>query len=49
VFNRSNSYSLTVFDIHKKSERFIRTIAAYAMMSDEELSLNTFIKRDDDD
>ncbi|KAI4087136.1 MAG: hypothetical protein L6R37_008352 [Teloschistes peruensis] len=30
-------------------ERFIRTIAAYVMMSDEELGLDTFIQRDDGD
>lgn len=49
MFNRSDSYKLIAFDIHEKSERFIRMIAAYVMMSDEELSLNTFIERDDDD
>lgn len=48
VFDRSDSYSSTAFDIHEKSECFIRTIAAYVMISDEELSLDTFIERDDD-
>jgi len=49
VFDRSGPYSSTVFDIHEEPERFIRTIAAYAMMSDEELGLDTFIERDDGD
>ncbi len=49
MFDRSNFYSLIVFDIYKKSKRFICTIATYAMMSDEELSLDTFIERDNDD
>jgi len=49
VFDRSGSYSSTVFDIHEEPELFIRTIAAYVMMSDEELGLDTFIERDDGD
>ncbi|KAL8673853.1 MAG: hypothetical protein Q9168_001718 [Polycauliona sp. 1 TL-2023] len=47
VFDRSGPYSSTAFDIHKEPERFIRTIAGYVMMSDEELGLDTFIQRDD--
>ena len=49
VFDRSGPYSSTAFDIHQEPERFIRTIAGYVMMSDEELGLDTFIERDDDD
>ena len=49
VFDRSGPYSSTAFDIHEEPERFIRTIAAYVMMSDEELGLDTFIERDDGD
>ncbi|KAL8647621.1 MAG: hypothetical protein Q9210_005451 [Variospora velana] len=49
VFDRSGPYSSTAFDIHKEPECFIRTIAAYVMMSDEELGLDTFIQRDDSD
>jgi Fungal protein kinase len=46
---RSGPYSSSVFNIHEEPECFIRTIAAYVMMSDEELSFNTFIERDDGD
>ena len=49
VFDRSGPYSSTAFDIHEEPERFIRMIAAYVMMSDEELGLDTFIERDDGD
>ncbi|KAL9130813.1 MAG: hypothetical protein Q9175_006929 [Cornicularia normoerica] len=49
VFDRSGPYGSTAFDIHEQPERFIRTIAAYVMMSDEELGLDTFIERDDGD
>ena len=49
VFDRSGPYSSTAFDIHEEPERFIRTIAAYVMMSDEDLGLDTFIERDDGD
>jgi hypothetical protein len=49
VFDRSGSYSSRKFDIHEEPERFIRVIAGYALMTDEELGLNTFIKRDEND
>ena len=49
VFDRSGPYSSTAFDIHEEPERFIRIIAAYVMMSDQEMGLDTFIKRDDGD
>jgi hypothetical protein len=43
IFDRSGPYSSGVFDIHKKPEQFIRAIAGYTMMSDEELGLDTFM------
>jgi Fungal protein kinase len=46
VFDRSGPYSSEKFDIHKEPERFVKVIAGYALMSDAELGLNTFIKRD---
>ncbi len=48
VFDRSGPYSSGEFDIHKEPEQFIRVIAGYAMMSDEELGLDTFVERDED-
>lgn len=47
VFDRSGPYSSGEFDIHEEPEKFIRAIAGYAMMDDEELGLDTFIKLDD--
>ncbi|KAL9124715.1 MAG: hypothetical protein Q9217_005981 [Psora testacea] len=49
VFDRSGPYSSGLFDIHKEPEQFIRAIAGYAMMSDEELGLDTFVERDGED
>ncbi|KAI1655018.1 hypothetical protein F4813DRAFT_392009 [Daldinia decipiens] len=46
LFDRSGPYSSERFDIHKEPERFVRVIAGYALMTDAELGLNTFIKRD---
>ncbi|KFZ22993.1 hypothetical protein V502_02529 [Pseudogymnoascus sp. VKM F-4520 (FW-2644)] len=46
VFNRSGPYSTEKSDIHKEPERFIQVIAGYALMTDAELGLNTFIRRD---
>lgn len=46
VFDRSGPYNSEKFDIHKEPERFIRVIAGYALMTDAELGLNTFIKHD---
>ncbi|KAI9783266.1 MAG: hypothetical protein M1839_004106 [Geoglossum umbratile] len=34
------------FDLHKNPDRFIKVIIGYTMMSDEELSLSTYIKED---
>ncbi|KAL2047792.1 hypothetical protein ABVK25_011342 [Lepraria finkii] len=49
VFDRSGPYSSGEFDIHKEPEVFIRAIAGYAMMSDEELGLDTFVEREGED
>ena len=49
VFDRSGPYSSGEFDIHKEPEQFIRAIAGYTMMSDEELGLDTFVERDGED
>jgi hypothetical protein len=46
MVDRSGAYSSEKFDIHKEPERFVKVIAGYALMSDAELGLNTFIKRD---
>ena len=46
LFDRSGAYSSSNFNIHKHPDRFVRALAGYALMSDEELGLNTFIKRD---
>ncbi len=48
VFDRSSLFSSKKFDIHKELERFIQVIASYALMTDAELGLNTFIRRDSD-
>ena len=45
VFDRSGTFCSEPFDIHKEPERFVRVIAGYAMMSNEELGLDTFIER----
>ena len=49
VFDRSGPYSSGPLDIHEKPKQFIQAIAGYAMMTDEELGLDTFIKRDGED
>lgn len=46
ALDRSGPYSSGDFDIHKEPVHFIRAIAGYAMMSDEELGLDTFVRRD---
>ncbi len=45
IFDRFDSYSSELFNIHKKSEKFIKAIAEYMMMNDKELDLNTFIEQ----
>ena len=46
LFDRSGPYNSEKFDIHKEPERFVKVLAGYALMSDAELGLNTFIKCD---
>lgn len=46
VIDRSDPYSCEKFDLHKDSKRFIRVIAGYTLMSDEELGMNPYIKED---
>ena len=46
VFDRSGPYSSVVFDIHQEPKQFIQIIAGYAIMTDEELGLDTFIEQD---
>ncbi|KAF7907344.1 uncharacterized protein EAF01_004931 [Botrytis porri] len=46
VFDRSGSYNSEKFDVHEEPERFVRVIAGYALMTDAELGLNTFVKHD---
>ena len=48
VLDRSGLYSCEKFDIHKDPKRFIRVMAGYTLMSDEELGMNTYIKEDKD-
>ncbi|KAF8846692.1 hypothetical protein BDZ45DRAFT_719281 [Acephala macrosclerotiorum] len=49
LFDRSGPYGSEKFDIHKELERFIKVIAGYALMTDTEFGLHTFIKRDGND
>ena len=46
VFDRSGPYSSGEFDINEEPEKFIRAIAGYVMMDDEELGLDTFAELD---
>ncbi|KKZ63811.1 hypothetical protein EMCG_01915 [[Emmonsia] crescens] len=43
VFDRSGAYSSNVLNVHRDSEKFIRMITGYAMMSDEELGFDIFM------
>lgn len=49
LFDRSGSYSSGEFNIHKEPKKFICAIAGYAMMSIEELGLDTFIEQNGED
>jgi hypothetical protein len=46
VFDRSELYNCEKFNIYKDPRRFIRVMAGYIIMSDEELDINTYIKED---
>ncbi|KAJ8102674.1 hypothetical protein POJ06DRAFT_280030 [Lipomyces tetrasporus] len=41
------NYSSEKFDIHSEPERFVTVIAGYALMTEAELGLNTFVRRDE--
>ncbi|OJD13000.1 hypothetical protein AJ78_06493 [Emergomyces pasteurianus Ep9510] len=45
VFDRSGLYSSGSFDVCEHQERFFQMIVGYAMMSDDELGLDTFMTR----
>jgi len=46
VFNRAGPYNSKKFNIYKELERFVKVLGGYAMISDAELGLNTFLKCD---
>ncbi|TFB06013.1 hypothetical protein CCMA1212_001427 [Trichoderma ghanense] len=48
VFDRSGCYSPGAFNIHQHPERFVRVIAGYIMMSQEDLGLDTFVQQEED-
>ena len=47
IFDRSGAYGTEAFDVSTDPERFVRAIAGYVLMSDEELGLNTFVEREE--
>jgi hypothetical protein len=46
ILDRSRLYICEKFDVHKNPNRFIRVMAGYTLISDEELGMNTDIKED---
>ncbi|KAL9122920.1 MAG: hypothetical protein Q9187_000532 [Circinaria calcarea] len=46
VFDRSGPYGSEKFCIRKDPHRFIKIMAGYTLMNDEELGINTYIKED---
>ena len=44
IFDRSGAYSSDSFDVLEQPDRFVRAITGYALMTDEELGLDTFVK-----
>ena len=46
VFDRAGTYCAEPIDYLKNPEHFIRVLSGYALMSDEELGLDTLIKRE---
>ena len=48
VVDRSGPYSCKKLDIHKDPNRFVRVMAGYAFMSDQELGRNAYIEEDVD-
>lgn len=45
IFDRSGAFSATEFDVFKEPERFIRVLTGYALMTDEDLGIDTFMGR----
>ncbi|KAG6127549.1 hypothetical protein E4U38_006210, partial [Claviceps purpurea] len=48
VFDRSGAYGGKKFNIHMEPEKFFQVLCGYLMMSDDELGLDTFTKKQDD-
>lgn len=46
MFDRLRLYSSDEFDIYNKPEQFFRALIGYALISDKEFGLDSFIKRD---
>jgi Fungal protein kinase len=46
VFDRSGAYSCMPFDIEQRPDLFIKAMAGYTMMSDEEVGFNLFVQED---
>ncbi|KUI69342.1 hypothetical protein VM1G_05061 [Cytospora mali] len=46
VFDRSGTFCAEPFDLYQAPELFIRVIVGYCAMDDNELGLDTFVKRD---
>ena len=46
MFDRSGAYGSEAFNVRQEPQTFIRVVAGYALMTDEELGLDTFIKHD---
>ncbi|KAK2812070.1 hypothetical protein FQN50_001781 [Emmonsiellopsis sp. PD_5] len=48
VFDRSGPFSSGPFDVYEDPKRFFSMLAGYAMMTDDELGLDTLIKQNED-
>ncbi|KAK6365863.1 hypothetical protein LTR64_008699 [Lithohypha guttulata] len=46
VFDRSGAYGSPKFNIRQEPQQFVRVLAGYALMTAEELGLDTFVRRD---
>ncbi|KAI0135524.1 serine/threonine-protein kinase Sgk2 [Daldinia grandis] len=47
IFDRSGAYSLGLFDIHNKPDKFARTLINYTIMDNDTIGLDIFVKRQD--
>ena len=45
IFDRSGLYSSEKFNIYRELERFVIVLASYTLITEAELGLNTFIRR----